>query len=71
MKRKLIPLKNRPSDYFMSTCPKCGKVRYNIRLNSGCGIGKTEYLCGDGYNKDMSIRGCDGLYVHIINPKYI
>lgn len=72
-KIKTIPASKRPDDYFVSTCPVCGKQQRSRRTFGGQ-VNKTEYNCEDA-KIDWSvtphaIRGCNGLVKFTINPKY-
>ena len=75
---KLLSVKDRPKDYIIWTCPKCGKTRFNTTINPGSRLGKTLYSCGSGRDTKwlegkfiIYNEGCLGLTTQMINPKYI
>jgi hypothetical protein len=68
-KIKLLPMKDRPQDYLIWTCPICSKKRENKTIRTGQ-VYKTIWDC------HMSLRGgsgpfCEGMDTYKINPKYI
>ena len=81
---KLLSVKDRPSDYLISTCSICGRTRQKIKLNTGSQINKTGYHCDfraayvETNQIDILVKMgksieniCMGLYIWNINPKYI
>jgi len=83
-KTKLLSVKDRPSDYLISTCPICGRTRQGRKLNTGAQLNKTDYYCDfrAAYVETNQIEKliklgqsieniCMGRYIWNINPKYI
>ena len=66
---KLLPMKDRPQDYIIWTCPICGKKIETKTIRSGQVYKKLR-------DCNSSLRGgpspfCEGMDTYKINPKYI